>query len=266
MPATSDAISTLAVGDHPVTAVFLGTTEFTTSTSAAMTQTVTAVDTTTTVSPHTASVFGESVTFDATVAAVSPSTATPAGTVQFKVDGNNLGSPVTLVNGAATSDAISTLAVGDHTVTAVFTDAGEFNGSTSAPMTQTVTAVDTTTTVSPHAASVFGESVAFDATVTSANPSIAVPAGQVQFLVDGNALGSPVTLDSLGHATSDAISSLAIGDHPVVAVFTDAGEFNGSTSVAVTQTVGAATTTTSVSSSDASSVFGENVTFDANGW
>src|SRR5439155_21788943 len=43
----------------------------------------------------------DNVTFTATVGSVSPSTAVPTGTVQFKKDGSNLGSPVALSGGQA---------------------------------------------------------------------------------------------------------------------------------------------------------------------
>jgi hypothetical protein len=47
---------------------------------------------------------------------VAPAT----GTVQFNIDGTNFGSPVTLSGGNATSNTISTLAVGNHTITAAY--------------------------------------------------------------------------------------------------------------------------------------------------
>jgi predicted extracellular nuclease len=59
------------------------------------------------------STVGGAVHFTATI---SPSAAD--GTVQFKVDGQALGGPVTLVNGVATSSATSTLSIGSHAVTA----------------------------------------------------------------------------------------------------------------------------------------------------
>jgi hypothetical protein len=52
------------------------------------------------------------------------------GTVQFKIDNANFGAPVTLVAGSATSDATTTLSVGNHIVEAIFTSTDtNFNGS-----------------------------------------------------------------------------------------------------------------------------------------
>src|SRR5271157_3659322 len=72
------------------------------------------------VNPNTnPSTYGQAVTFSVTV---SPTTAgpTPTGSVQFQADGTNFGSAVTLVNGAATSPAISALTAGEHTITAIY--------------------------------------------------------------------------------------------------------------------------------------------------
>ena len=45
---------------------------------------------------------------------------TPTGTVQFVVDGTDLGSPVTLSGGAATSPSTTLLGAGSHTVVAQY--------------------------------------------------------------------------------------------------------------------------------------------------
>jgi len=65
-------------------------------------------------------VSGQPVTFTATVTAVAGAPA-PAGTVQFAVDGQDLGTPVTVASGSATSASVSSLAVGHHAVTATYT-------------------------------------------------------------------------------------------------------------------------------------------------
>jgi hypothetical protein len=79
------------------------------------------------------SVYGDAVSFTATV---TPATGTtpPTGTVQFKIDGVDFGSPVALSasgsNGVATGGALSTLTATSHSVTAVYTPSGSFSGST----------------------------------------------------------------------------------------------------------------------------------------
>jgi MBG domain (YGX type)/Bacterial Ig-like domain (group 3)/Putative Ig domain/Dockerin type I domain len=78
-------------------------------------------------SDHTAgSTYGQSVLFTATVSSAS---GTPTGTVQFQVDGHNVGTPQTLVNGQASLDTTA-LSAGDDTVKALFSsDSDQFAGS-----------------------------------------------------------------------------------------------------------------------------------------
>ncbi|MDE1769191.1 MAG: Ig-like domain repeat protein [Thaumarchaeota archaeon] len=61
------------------------------------------------------STFGQPTTFTATI---TPSSATE--TVQFAIDGTDVGSPVTISNDAATLPNISNLSVGSHTITATY--------------------------------------------------------------------------------------------------------------------------------------------------
>ena len=64
---------------------------------------------------------GASVTFTATVAAVSPGSGTPTGSVTFMADGTTItGSPVTLNSSGVATISTSTLTVGVHTITAVY--------------------------------------------------------------------------------------------------------------------------------------------------
>ena len=102
--------------------------------------TVNKADTTTglasSVNPST---YGQSVTFTATI-----NIPTATGAVQFYIDSETFGSPVTLSGGIATSDTTSSLSVGNHPVTAVYS--GDSNYSTS---TGTLTGGQTVTTISP---------------------------------------------------------------------------------------------------------------------
>jgi hypothetical protein len=71
-------------------------------------------------SDHSAgSTYGQTVTFTATVSAATPTAGSPTGSVQFQVDGMDLGSAITLANGTA-SVATSTLAAGTHSITATY--------------------------------------------------------------------------------------------------------------------------------------------------
>jgi len=78
-------------------------------------------------------VSGQAVTFTATV---TPSAAT--GTVQFKDSANVLGTAT--VSAGAAAFQTSTLAVGSHSITAVYSGDSNYNTSTSSGLTQTITA------------------------------------------------------------------------------------------------------------------------------
>ena len=104
------------------------------------------------------STYGQSVSFTANVSPVSGNIA-PTGTVQFKVDGNNFGAPVTLTAngsiGTATSGSTATLTAAPHVITAVYSPTGVFTAS-NGNLTQTVN--PRTASVTPNAASkIYGD-------------------------------------------------------------------------------------------------------------
>ncbi len=113
--------------------------------------------------------YGQAVTFTATVAAVSPGAGTPTGTVQFKTNGVNFGSAVTLSGGSASSAPISSLAAGSYTVTADYSGDGSFNTSSATLAAgQTVNKANSSTAVSASVnPSAFGQPVTFSATAIS---------------------------------------------------------------------------------------------------
>ncbi|WP_018681814.1 ExeM/NucH family extracellular endonuclease [Actinokineospora enzanensis] len=122
--------ATLAVGNHPVTAVYSGNPNLAGSTSAEVRVDVPAKAATTTTVTGSAdpSILGGAVRFTATVAGSGG--LVPSGTVQFTVDGKNTGAPVALVNGVAVSAPVSGLALGAHQVRAVYSGSSFFVGST----------------------------------------------------------------------------------------------------------------------------------------
>jgi hypothetical protein len=78
---------------------------------------------TTSAAPHTYSV---------TISPVAPGTGVPTtGTVQFKMDGTNLGAPQPVSNGSASLTYGSPLPTGTHTIRAVFSGNGAFLSSSS---------------------------------------------------------------------------------------------------------------------------------------
>lgn len=139
-------------------------------------------------------------------ATVTPQAAT--GTVQFKDNGStNLGSPVSVVNGTA-SETTSTLGVGPHQLTAVFTpaDPATYSSSTSPVVVPfTISGATTTSTVlSTSAASTAaqGTPLTLTATVTPATVT-----GTVQFKDNDTNVGAPAAV------SNGTASTLAVGSH-----------------------------------------------------
>jgi hypothetical protein len=251
--------SGLATGTHAITASYGGDGNFSSSTSAAITQTVNAAkvaSTTTVVSSVNPSVFGQAVTFTATVTGTG---GTPTGTVTF-LDGTATLGTATLSAGSGTLTT-SALAVGNHNITASYSGDSNFNSSTSNPITQTVNKANTTTALTTSVnPSVFGQTVNFAATVSASAPGSGTPTGTVTFLDGGTSIGSG-TLS--GGTASFSTSALAVATHSITASYGGDGNFNGSTSGAVNQTVNQDGTTTTVASSVNPSSSGQSVTFTA---
>ncbi|NKT45291.1 Ig-like domain repeat protein [Rhodococcus hoagii] len=188
------------------------------------------VVTSTTVTAPATAVAGTPVTL---TAGVTPPTAT--GSVQFRDNGTNIGAPVP-VSGGQAQMSYSFPAAGSRNVTAVFTGTTTFANSTSQPRTVSVTAADvqTTTTLTAPSDAKTDTSVLLSATVAPSNA-----AGTVQFRDNGADIGGPVPVS--GGVASLQHTFPTVGSHSVVAVFTAASGFVGSTSPARTVLVTAPT-------------------------
>ena len=109
------------------------------------------------------SVYGQSVTFTATVRRGGPGSGKPTGTVTFYDGTTTLGTAK--LSGGAGKLTIKTLAIGTHSITAVYGGDGNFTTSTSTALNQTVNQDATTTTISSSVdPSVYGQAVTFTAT------------------------------------------------------------------------------------------------------
>jgi hypothetical protein len=203
----------LAIGTHPVTAVYSGDANYNRATSVIDNQVVNSAGTATTVSSSVdPSAFMQSVTFTATVAPTAGTTL-PTGTVQFSIDGANVGGPVTLNSGTATY-TISTLAVGLHTVVALYTpDTGNLTGSSGSIGQRVGSLTTSTTTLSVAPGTVmYGAPATLIAAVT---PSFAT--GTVSFY-EGSTLLGTASLDSAAMAVLP-ISTLNAGVHNITAKY-----------------------------------------------
>jgi len=132
------ATTKLTTGTDSVTAVYVASADYDTSTSAVRSQVVDKASTTTTiVSSLNPSITGDKVTFTATVTAKAPGAGTPTGTVTFKDGSTTLGRG-TLNSSRKATFAISTLVKGTHSITAVYGGDSNFITSMSAVLSQKV--------------------------------------------------------------------------------------------------------------------------------
>jgi hypothetical protein len=137
------SVAPTAAANYTVVANFAGSTDYASAMAFANFAINPAPTTTTVVSSLPTLGFSQSVTFTATVT-TTPGTPVPTGSVQFIIDGQSFGTPLTLTGGSA-SISLSSLAIGLHTVSATYIpDSGNFApGSPAATINQNVlSAVD----------------------------------------------------------------------------------------------------------------------------
>ncbi len=225
----SFTIANLTAGAHVVTAVYLGDTNFATSTGT-LNHTVNPGSSTSTVLSSTnPSVFGQSVTFTATVVAVAPSTGTPSGIVNFKDGASVIGSATLSPAGVATFTT-SMLAVGARSITAEYLGNGCYAPSTSAALIQTVNKANTTVTVTANPSpSIFGTPVIFTATVAAVAPGGGTPTGTVTFKDGASNIAGCVAVPLVAGVATCTTSSLSVGLHTINADYSGSTDHNAST-------------------------------------
>jgi len=253
--------STLSVGNHVISANYLGTANIDVS-SKSLNQLVNKASTTTTLSPPDGTSFavGSPATFTANIAVVAPGGGTVAGTVKFQRAGSDIAGcsavPVVL---AAASCTTSTLPVGTHPIKAIYSGSASHNTSQSpVQFYEVLGAASTTTVTGAPNPSVFGQSVTFSATVSG---GVGTPTGTVIFKDGGLNFGS-APLNGAGVATF-ATASLGVGVHSITALYVGDATYSQSVSPAFIQIVNKASTTTTLTSTVNPSVFGQSVTFRA---
>jgi hypothetical protein len=200
------------------------------------------------------STYGQSVSFTATVSSTG---GTSTGTVTFYDGATVLGTST--LSGGSSVLRTTALSAATHTITAVYGGGNNFQGSTSAPLSQIVNPAPTTTTLtsSPNP-SVFAQGVTLTATVSATN---SVPSGTVTFYDGTTVLGSSQTAGS-GLATF-VVTTLVVGSHKLTATYVAIGNWLGSTSAVRTQTVNRASSTTTLTSSLNPASYGQALTFTA---
>jgi YVTN family beta-propeller protein len=218
---------------------------------------VSATATTTVNSSANPSVFAQSVTF---TAAVTPQgSGTPTGTVNFNDGTTPICKAVPLSSGRA-SCTISTLAVGRHSVTAVYSGDSNFLGSTSPVLSQTVNPAATTTRITANAPnpSMVGQAVTVTYMVTVYPPGSGTIPGTDTVMVTDTTGASCAGTVAAGSCT---LVPKAAGADTLTATYSGDPNFSKSTSAGVSQTVNPAVTTTKITANAPNpSVVGQAVT------
>jgi hypothetical protein len=221
--------STLAVGTHPITAAYNPTGTAFNASNAALSQVINGLPTTPslTVYPTTA-VYG--TTIQMTSEAFRSGASVTGGSITF-MDGNLvLDTFVTTVAAPVATFSTATLAVGIHTITAVYSGDSLSGSSTSAPVTVTITADATTLalTSSPNPA------LAFQQITLTASLTGSAAANTITFLRNGTVIGT-------GQTTAQGIATLPIslptGTYTLTAAFAGTTNLAASTSAPITEVV-----------------------------
>jgi hypothetical protein len=247
MGTASFSLATLSAGAHTLTAVYAGDGNNLASTSVVTNETVSFGTTSTTlVSSLNPAPFGQSVQFTANVIGGTGAT----GTMQFR-DNGNVVSTQPVIGGAA-NFSTSALAIGSHTMTAVYSGDSNRAGSTGT-VTQVIGAGVSTTVLSTSLnPSPTGQLVTFTATVTGSNS----PSGTINFKDGATVIG---TASLAGGAATYATSSLTAGTHIMTAVYSGDTNNQGGTSASLNQVI--STVPVAIISSRNPSSAGQSVTF-----
>jgi large repetitive protein len=238
---TATITPTLAQGSYQIVATYSGDANNQGSASAPLPLTVVQATTQTAlnVAPNPALVLAP-ITFTANV---TGNGGTPTGSVNFLANGNVIGSGAVNTSGAATFTT-STLAAGTYAITASYMGDTNDAGSTSSPVSLTVSLATTATaiTVTPDPALV-GAAITITAKVTGNGGT---PTGSVNFIANGNTLASAILNAGTASFTT---STLAPGTYSITVNYLGDAADSPSSSTAISETVGLIPTTTSLGSS-----------------
>ena len=235
-------VSTLSVGTHAITATFAGATNYAASTSNTLNEVVQETTTQVALSLGASSTLvGKTAVFTATV---SSYTGVPTGTITFHDGSALLGSTPLSANGTG-GFSTTTLAVGTHTITAVYAGDGNYFPSTSTGLQEVVQLAQPSLILSgPTGAVDAGTSTQFLSALTSPGLS---PTGTIS-LLDGTAVLASDTVAGNGNFPF-ATATLRVGTHTITARYGGDPNTAASNSTAILVTVKQASTTTALVSS-----------------
>ena len=223
-----------------------------------------------TISPNPA-VVGETITFTGKVVALSGTGAVATGTMTF-FDGSTQLGMGTLDGTATATITSSSLAVGNHTITAMYSGDANYLPETSDPVILIVQQMgggqptSTLLKINPNPAQV-GTTVTLTAHVAGGTGIGSMITGTVTFYQDGVQIGTATISDGTFNTATFSTTFNTVGTYSMTAVYGGDANFAPSVSPAVSLTIvpeGQLTpTTTTLSSSATNANFGDTVTFTA---
>lgn len=251
--------SSLAVGSHSITAVYVGNTNELPSTSAPIVQIVRLA--TTTLKLATGSNPTLSGAALRLTASATSTGGTPGGIVNFFAGANQVGSAPLNIQGVAVLQLASAQWLpGTYALKATYPGDAANSAVTSQPVAEVITLATTTITLASSLNPAgLGAHVLFTATASSNGGT---PGGSITFS-DGNSLLGSATLNAASTA-SFSTTSLAIGNHPIIATYAGDPYDTASTSAPLAEQVNAATVAVTLTSSHTPSLFADPVTLTAN--
>jgi hypothetical protein len=243
------SVSLTIAGPHQISGNYSGDASFLAASGGGMTQIVKTVPTLALSASTNSSTLGQPITL---TASVTPVAAT--GTVQF-LDGSALLGSVPLSGGSAAL-ALSTLSVGVHSITAVYSGDTNDATNTSAPFALTVSKAPATVALTSSA----NPATAGQPLTLTAAVSPAAATGTVQFLDGATVLGA---VPMSGGSAALALFTPSVGAHSITAMYSGDSKYATSTSPLLTQSVSKAPTSASLTSSANPAAFGQSLTLRA---
>jgi hypothetical protein len=226
-------------------------------------------------SSNSSSIMGQTVTLTATVGFSPPGSGTPTGTVTFSDQNGTIGS-APLSSGSAT---LATAALdanhSPHTITASYSGDGEFtlsDDTSGTRLRQTVAQIGVNTQMQNFSNPASGQPISFTALVSNGEATGLAPTGTVQFTINGSNFGSPVQLTPVSGNANESMAvsgstsfTVAQGLQSIEFSYsnTDGNFVSGGMAGGGLRATQISTTTSNVTSSGSSSLWGQTVTLTA---
>jgi subtilase family serine protease len=252
-------------GAHQIVGVYIGDTNYITSTSPGSAITVTAVTPTVflTVTPPQPPP-GSSVTYSVTITPPGPG-ATPTGSVIFTVDGTAVGTePVIPGTPSTASLTIAAPLAGNHSVQATYS--GDNNYSTAMSQVVSVDVAKTSTTLALNPTTTtpaVGSSLQVTATITPSAYDASNPSGTVTFTLDGALEGVENVVPGVPSTASVTFTVPSAGQHNLQATYSGDTSYATSTAIAVPLNVSKSTPTVAVTTTPLSPAVGSSLQLTA---